>query len=459
MSHSLTEFEKINQIKTKLDSVSPSFCLVRWKHATLNLATGSSKSCCHHDFKPIDIKNTLDQLHDNPKEQTLRQKMIDGKRSKDCSYCWWVEDNKHNSDRQNWSAKSWMSPYFDEVTENLTNKASSPSWVELNFSSRCNMKCIYCSPIFSTKWYEEIKTHGPYPTLIPHNNIKNLNHLEFEEKYENKELLEKFWPWFKNNIESFRLLKITGGEPLLSNQTFKMLDLISEMKLPKLSFGINSNLNLPHQVWNSFLEKIKEIEKKNSVDRFYLHPSLDSFGERGEYIRTGLDMELFKSNVESYLEQTNSHLHLICTLNNLALGGLLEYWEYLLKIKKKFFKANREISLGTELLHAPEWLNINLLPPNMEAYLEEVIDFVEKNIDECGRGFLYVELEGLKKAKSTLFSKPKDEAAAKINFYRFIRELDIRRKSDFHKTFPELKDFYYSCEMLDLRNNMSQNDL
>lgn len=436
-------------MKMKLDSVSSSFCLVRWKHATINLASGASKSCCHHPYKSIDLTNTFQQLHDNRDEQKLRQQMLMGKRPEDCSYCWWVEDNKHNSDRQNWSAKSWMAPFFDDVTNSLGPQASSPSWVELNFSSVCNLKCVYCSPIFSTKWYDEIKKYGAYPTLVQYNNIKSLNHLEYEENFENTALLEKFWPWLDENLKSIRLLKITGGEPLMSAQTFKMLDRLSELKLPELSFGINSNLSLPTKTWNLFLDKIQKIEANGSISRFYLHPSLDTFTERAEYIRNGLDLNLFKKNLESYLETTQSHLHLICTLNNMALGGLLEYWEYLLTIKKRYHKTHREISIGTEILHSPDWLNINILPPDMVIYLDRVIEFVEKNIDETGRGFLYVELEGLKKAKSALSSKPKNEVAAKINFFRYVQELDRRRSTDFHKTFPELVDFYNHCQFLD----------
>jgi hypothetical protein len=142
MSHSETEFEKIEKMKKKLDSVSESFCLVRWKHATLNLATGASKSCCHLPFRSMPLMPTGHQLHDNKEERAIREKMLKGEKVEDCKYCWWIEENGQTSDRQSWSAKSWMNPYFDEVKENLSPAASTPSWVELNFSSACNPKNI-----------------------------------------------------------------------------------------------------------------------------------------------------------------------------------------------------------------------------------------------------------------------------------------------------------------------------
>lgn len=448
MSYSNDEFKKIENMKSQLDSVSDSFCLVRWKHATLNLATGASKSCCHHDFKSIDTNNSFEQLHDNSEEQQNRQKMLRGEKTKDCSYCWWVEDNGHGSDRQNWSAKSWMSPFFREVTKTLSPQASAPSWVELNFSSLCNLKCVYCSPIFSTQWYKEIKTHGTLPTRIPHNSISELNHVEFEDNYENTDLLKKFWPWFHNSLPSIRLLKITGGEPLLSPQTFRLLEMIQKMHLPELSLGINSNLSIQPKLWSQFLESIKKIEANQSLSRIYLHPSLDTFGGRAEYIRTGLDLSLLKNNVESFLSETNSSVHFICTLNNLALGGLLDFWKYLLDLKRNFYVPGREIAMGTEVLQHPSWLNINILPAELGSLLEEVIDFVESNIDDSGRGFNYVELEGLKKAKSSYNSKAEDKVGSMKDLHLFLTEIDRRRNLNSRSVFPELNSFFDECHLL-----------
>jgi len=432
-------------MKAKLDSVSSSFCLVRWKHATINLSTGTSKSCCHHPFKKIDLNLKNAQFHDNKEEREMRSKMLNGKQTKDCSYCWWIESNQYSSDRQNWSAKSWMAPFFDEVVEDISDKASNPSWVELNFSSVCNLKCVYCSPIFSSKWYKEIKEFGAYPTKTPHNSITGLGHLEFEETHENQEILEQFWPWFYKILPDLRLLKLTGGEPLLSPQAEKMLDMMLETPSPQLSLGINSNLSIGPKKWRRFVDQIKALESKQVLKDIYLHPSLDCFGERAEYIRHGLDMSSFRQNVELFLDETEASVHFICTLSNLAMGSLLDYWKYVLELKQTHFKPNREIAIGTEVLKYPEWLSINLLPEEMSRYFDEVISFIEKNLDESGRGFNRVELEGVQKAKSAFQNKPDSLQSQKKNFTTFVNEIDRRRNTKFSETFPELLNFYESC--------------
>lgn len=446
MSYSEKEFKKISDIKQKLDGISDSFCLVRWKHATLNLASGASKSCCHHHFKSIDLSQDFSQLHDNKEEQKIREQMLKGERPKDCSYCWWVEDSGHDSDRHNWSAKSWMAPSFDQTTDNISGIAAPPSWMELNFSSVCNLACLYCSPIYSTSWYREIKKEGPYPTSNPHNSITGLKHIEYEDNYENTELMEKFWPWFYEVLPHLRLLKITGGEPLLSENTFKLISILEKQTNPKLCLGINSNLSIPKEKWQQFIDQIIHLEKNNSLDRFYLHPSLDSYGTRAEYIRSGLDFSLLQTNVESFLEQTQSSVHFISTLNCLALGGLLEYWKYILELKQKYFKKGREIAIGTEVLQAPQWLNMNILDQSSSSYFDEVISFVEGNMNENGSGFTGVELEGLKKARSTMLIPNERLEDVRRDFIKFIRTVDQRRGVSFFKTFPEMTNFYKQCE-------------
>lgn len=443
MSSTNREFEKIQSMSKKLNQISPSFCLVRWRHASINLSTGASKSCCHHGFKSVDLRDSGNELHDNAEEQALRKKMLQGQRPSDCSCCWWLEDKGQVSDRLSWSAKSWMAPSFPERPEKLTKAALSPSWVELNFSSKCNLKCVYCSPIFSTKWYQEIKEYGPYPTSVPHNSIDHLNHLEFQDKYENGPLLEKFWPWFDNILPNIKLLKVTGGEPLLSAQLFLLIDKLLETNCPELTFGINSNCSVSEEIWGQFVSKVTNLESRKNLKQIYLHPSLDCFGARAEYIRSGLSMDLFIKNIETFLERTTASVHFICTLNNLALGGLEDFWRFVLDLKKKYQKSGRDIAIGTEILKYPAWLNINILPDELVVYLDQAIDFAKKNQSEQGDGFRQTEILGLERARVILKSKTKNTlSSARQDFVRYIEAIDHRRHQNFYQTFPELVSFY-----------------
>jgi hypothetical protein len=192
------EFKKAQVAKEKLDKISVSFCTVKWKHATMNLGSGAVKSCCHLPFRKVELENNLSglQLHDTATDRAERQQMLQGQKPKDCEYCWWMESQGHYSDRIVWSSKTWMDPYTEQIAKIARVEAQNPSWLELNFSNICNLKCSYCSPIFSSKWLQEIKQHGPYPTDPGHNDVNYLQGVELNENYDNSELMKQFWPWF-----------------------------------------------------------------------------------------------------------------------------------------------------------------------------------------------------------------------------------------------------------------------
>ncbi len=442
------EYQKAIQQRMVLDKYSSSFCTVKWKHATLNLGSGAVKSCCHLPFRKVEMGNTAAglQLHDTQEDRLERAMMLRGEQPKDCSYCWWMEKQGHLSDRVVWSSKSWMAPYTEEVGNAQKSEAQNPSWVELNFSNVCSLKCSYCSPIFSTKWLQEVREHGPYPTIVPHNDVNYLQGVELDEKFDNTELMKQFWPWFESAYQDLRLLKITGGEPFLSPQTFKTLQWVAEHPQPQLNLSINSNLTVPEANWDRFIELYQQIRDQKAVEKFYLHPSIDCYGARAEYIRHGLDFAKFKRNVEQYLEETGGHLVFICTINNLALGGLKEFWQYLLGLKKKYGPRGQWVSVTSEVLIGPEWQNINILPESFERFLQETIDFIrsEQSADSM-TGFSSFELMGVERALQMMRSKPTDLESARKNFYLFFKAHDQRRGTDILETFPEIREFWHEC--------------
>lgn len=447
ISKSQKSIETLAEVRDILNAISPSFCPVKWKHATINFSTATSKSCCHQSFRKIERSALAGEggLHDTAADRAERQLMLDGKRPTNCSSCWWVEDEGNFSNRHIWSSKSWIWPTLAEVSRSGSTQALNPSWLELNFSSACQLKCSYCSPIFSSKWAQEIEQYGAYPTVPAHNDIKFLQGMPSVDDPENSEVMKAFWPWFDKIYPDLRLLKITGGEPLLSAATFKLLDYISERPHKQLTVSINTNLSVSNESYSRFLTVMGKME-----NLFYLHPSLDAWGERAEYIRFGLNMNAFRRNLEAYLDQSKGSLFIICTLNNLSLGGLKEFWEYLLMLKRKYVSPKRQISVTTEILHGPVWQNVAILPRHFEAYLEEILSFVRANRSSDGRGFEDHEIMELERGLSMMRS-PMDDAKkleARKNFYRFFSEHDRRRGTNLVKTFPEMAEFYKHCQSL-----------
>jgi organic radical activating enzyme len=238
-----SEFE--NQIyvgmEDKLNKVGSGMCLAKWSQVTLHLQTGHNHSCHHprtHKISKTEIKRNPSALHNTKYKKMRRREMLTGKRPKECDYCWAVEDNSDRfSDRIFKSAESWSAPHFDEIVNADWRQDFNPRYVEVAFSNTCNFKCSYCAPAFSSTWMEEIQKHGAYPTTDRFNDLK-YNKFEDKMPIPNREYnpyVEAFWKWWPDLYHDLHTFRITGGEPLLSKDTWKVLDYVLEQKEPKRS--------------------------------------------------------------------------------------------------------------------------------------------------------------------------------------------------------------------------------
>jgi hypothetical protein len=153
------------EIKIKLDKISPSLCLAKWLQVSLHLTTGRTQSCYHpptHTVPLSELSGNSSALHNTIYKKHQREAMMNGIRPSECSYCWKMEDLGHLSDRHYRSSEEWSAPHFENVLKAGATENINPRYVEVNFNHACNLKCSYCSPHISSSWLEEIKKFGPY---------------------------------------------------------------------------------------------------------------------------------------------------------------------------------------------------------------------------------------------------------------------------------------------------------
>ncbi|MGZ3691798.1 MAG: twitch domain-containing radical SAM protein, partial [Pseudobdellovibrio sp.] len=270
------------EIKKRLNEVSPTMCLAKWLQVSMHLTTGLTQSCYH----PPTHRISLDELAKNPKalhntqlKIQERKQMKAGERPSGCEYCWKVEDTPgdHMSDRFFRSGEPWAREFFDEVVQNKYDYAVNPRYVEVNFNHACNFKCSYCSPHISSSWAEEARKHGAFPTTNPHNDLtyfENAGLMPLTIKGENP-YLKAFWDWWPELYKDLRVFRMTGGEPLLDKNTFRVLDWVNENPRPDLDLAITSNFGAAPELINKFIEKVKPIAQEKKVRRFTLFASVD----------------------------------------------------------------------------------------------------------------------------------------------------------------------------------------
>ena len=148
------------EMQEKLNATSKSLCLAKWQQVSLHLTTGHTNSCYHpplHKIPTDQLEENPSALHNTPIKIAARKQMLKGEFPDECSYCWNIEKDNNLSDRAYRSGEPWAAQHFDDIASgSLTNNVT-PSYVEVNFNSACNLSCSYCSPQFSTSWMKEIK--------------------------------------------------------------------------------------------------------------------------------------------------------------------------------------------------------------------------------------------------------------------------------------------------------------
>ena len=466
MSKSAISFDNPHyaETKKKLDSVGCGMCLAKWTQVTMHLQMGHTHSCHHpstHKIPVAELKRNPTALHNTRFKKLKRKEMLEGKRPAECDYCWNVEDNSDRfSDRVFKSNESWSLPHFNEIKTSDWRADYNPKYVEVAFSNACNFKCSYCGPSFSSQWVQEAEKFGAYPTLDHFNDMEKLRRegkVPFK-KSEHNPYVEAFWKWWPNLYRDLHTFRITGGEPLLSKDTWGVLDYIIKEKNPnrKLNLAINSNLGIPDQLVDRFIEKIKKIEDEDRVNEFIIFTSVDAWGEQAEYIRNGLEFNRFWDNMNKILTNCpRVTLTIMSTFNALSVPSYRKLLDGVYDLKQAYASPDRywtsAIFLDSSYLRFPTHQTVQVLPREWSKELLRTAQYSDflgiPKFDHKHVGYSDIETQKIKRIYDWMVSADDEEKlkAQRYNFGKFFTAHDERRGTDFCKTYPELERFFKYC--------------
>ena len=375
--------------KEKLDPVSCTFCTAKWKQVTLHLHNGFTHSCHHpasHKIPLEELKDNPSALHNTKFKKEQRKLMLEGKRPAECDYCWRVEDSKSNelSDRTYKSFEPWAQPHIKDIVSKPWDDNVNPSYLEVSFSSVCNLKCSYCSPQFSSSWQGEADKFGAYPTSTPHNDPRHFvgNRRPIPAREDNP-YVDAFWQWWPTLYPKLKHFRMTGGEPLMDRNTYRVFDYVLAMPKPDLHLNVTSNFSVEDQLFEKYIDYVKRLCNTN-IEHFMQYVSIDSGNFlQAEYIRNGLDGAKLINNVLRYLDEAphRNSLTFIVTMNNLSVTGLQSLLEWILTLRKTFSKSHQRIWFDTPVLRTPSWQSLQILPPAYAGVLERIADWMELNLE------------------------------------------------------------------------------
>jgi organic radical activating enzyme len=429
-----------------LDPLSDSFCAAKWYNATIWLGSGQTTSCHHPPAHHVTEKEVIINpaaLHNTKQKRNDREKMLKGERPAGCEYCWKIEDMGRDavSDRV-YKSKIYPISALQEAYDTPVHYDVNLRTLEIAFDRTCQFACSYCNPAFSSTWVNDIRKNGPYLKL----ESDGRNHFTHEHNSaqlykfgEDNPYVNAFFEWWETDLhKTLQELRITGGEPLMSGYTWKLIDWFKQNQGKSTTqLAINSNLGFNNEKLEEFIEAIRPLPHVE------LYTSMEAVGNQAEYIRDGLDYQQWLDNMHTLLgSNTVKAVHVMCTINALCLTTLPELLDQLLELKRTY--GRERVNFTLNILRFPSFQSALILPNELrDQFRNDLSTWLATNnnhpllheheVNHTQRLIDYLDV--VKTPHSDTFEMPK----LLNDFGEFYAQYDSRRNKNFEQTFPKLK--------------------
>ena len=408
--------EDLTEEEQFLLTKSSTFCMYPWVHMHA-YPTGPAYPCCQADMKyPIGSlrQKTIKEIWNDKPMKKIRQQMLNEESVDACVRCYEQEDSGFLSGRQ--SANKHHGHHIERVKQTQpdgTLDSFELIYWDIRFSNLCNLSCRSCGHIFSSSWYQDqSKLSGP-------DWKKNNQVLNYAGRYETDA-----WEQLVEHIDHVESIYFAGGEPLLMDEHYRILDEL--VRREKFNVRLVYNTNFTH----TRLKDQSVFEYWKLFDSVSVGASLDDQGPRAEYVRKGTDWAVVEQNrqdmisvcpeVDFYISPTLS------IMNAWHLPDFHRDWT-----ERGLIRAQ---DLNINILQDPAHYRIDIAPTEYkEQLLAKFTDHINwlKDQDQLGRATMGFE-------SAVKFMMATDNTHLLDTFWRKTNELDEIRQENILDVIPEL---------------------
>jgi hypothetical protein len=240
-----------------------------------------------------------------------------------------------------------------------------------------------------------------------------------------------------NNIDYFELIEFAGGETLLMDEQYELLEKLINRGRTDVELWYNTNMSVLSYKGKNVLD----YWNKWNPDKLTIFASIDEIGDRAEYIRKGTRWEIVDKNLRTIASQKfKRHINTVVScLNVFRLPEIIEHLTDIGYIDQRFGYSNFDLSLfgdiGTGVSGECVPLNIEVLPPKFKLQTKQkLISFIndynlKHTVDISGK-FIHI----LKLLSGELNMK---------SLGRFLTQnidMDKNRNESLVKVIPEFKE-------------------
>ncbi len=398
----------------------------------MNDSFGVYKTCCLHvpikDNKVVGVavNESLDTFWNSDYMKQSRIKAINGEEIKGCEECYRSERNGGTSLRKDLvEIYEENEDYLDSVKiaqENDGQLDKFPTAIELRVGNLCNLKCRMCQPqdsdLINKEYKELISLDSTLGEILPI--------VDFEITDD----LTSYIQGIRDNASTIKIIRFSGGEPLINKSFYELLDYLIEGDYAKnIEFRLNTNLT-----------KMKEetLEKLSKFKRVTIDFSIDGLGPVYEYIRYPMVWDITKNKIDMAYKFMADHDNIKMNAN-----FTVQIYNVFCMFDLIDFFLSKSILPILHILQNPSYLNIRNMPDNLKNDLIVKIDETLDNIKSKGYPDEFQVdwvIERLIAIKNQL-SLERNEYQI-VLFKKFTNALDIKRNQNISVMIPEISKYY-----------------
>lgn len=406
----LTEVEKDRLIKSDV------FCMIPWIHLH-GWPTGEAFICCvANDKVPLGNlrEQTLEEVWNSNRMKKIRKNMLSGKPCIECKKCY--SDESHGLFSMRNSSNKHFGHHIKDVEkteEDGTHPEFKIRYWDVRFSNICNMRCRYCGPNFSSNWWEDkAAIYGK----------DSMRHPKFQYSGKDK---DDIWQQMQPHIPYLEQIYFAGGEPLIMDEHYKMLELMIEKGLTNVRLIYNTNFS------ELSYKKRDVLQMWKKFDSVSIGASLDGMGARGEYMRKGTVWSDIEDNRKRMLDVCPEvDLYVSPTISLFNVQHITDF--HMDWVDKGLIKAQ---DWNINVLQGPNYYRCDILPTK---YKENAVSKIERAVAWLeDKDHLQRATNGYKGLMNFMLAE--DRIDLLPEFFKINDKLDAVRAEKFEDVFPELE--------------------
>lgn len=397
-------------------------CAIPWVHLNI-IPRGKVYPCCmtseHEKFAGDLNTDTIEEIWNSEYMKNLRTEMINNNEPKMCKRCFDSERSSGTSNRTNhnkyFKSKLAEIPVIT-APDGFVEKVDLKYW-DFRFSNLCNYKCRTCGPEFSSSWIPDAMAtgwdRGDNKKVLNVNSVDETTNIDFLTKY----------------INTVEKIYFAGGEPLLMDEHWQILDMLDKAGRYDVILTYNTNLSILSYKGKNVLDYWKKWGRN-----VWLWPSIDEIDDRAELIRSGTN---WKNVQENLVEVSTLDIHVRpgITVSAMNVHRIPEILDRLIEVGiiKEEHEEWKNFSFNI-VEYGPKF-HISVLPSSTRREIKDrleqyIVTYKEKYQVDIRPSFLHLFWH---------LDKPWNHENAE-KFKEFTMVMDKLRNEDTLLVIPELKD-------------------